>query len=297
MKSQNRISQLTLELYHRGLTTRKENKLVEKALETDSEVRKRYTALQESEREIRQLVTKELARLNIAERPIIPAPHNKKLVAGFLLAAAILLCAIIPAVLYLKNSNSNKNNAIAEETVHEINIPEETGFTEDVEEKAVSPEQPVRRERGSSAERTRIAESPRREGGPAVEQEFKPESGGAEIAAIPDTGIRMRGESQPDNAAVSEQEPNINIPPGISFIFDNMFANRNLTFVIIPARITSIGKNAFSGNPLVSVTIGANVSMDDNAIPGNFASVYNAGGKTAGTYTRPDTDSEAWKKR
>jgi hypothetical protein len=55
-----RISRLTLELYHCGLATRKERKMVEKALFSDVSIRERYKALKESEREIKQLVSKEL---------------------------------------------------------------------------------------------------------------------------------------------------------------------------------------------------------------------------------------------
>jgi hypothetical protein len=103
MKTQNRISQLTLELYHRGLTTRKETKLIEKALLADVSVRERYEALKESEREINQLVEKE--GFHIPETPIAFVPRKKKLAVGFVLAA-ILLCVLVPAFLYVK-SNTN----------------------------------------------------------------------------------------------------------------------------------------------------------------------------------------------
>ena len=295
MKNRNRISQLTLELYHRGLATNNEHRLAKKALVTDGEVRKRYEALQESDRIIRQLVERELNRLNIPERPAVPPSRKKKAVVGFLLAA-IFICALIPVIFYLTNSGSDKDNVLAEETTHETNPPEATGFIEDIPSKEIaSPvEPPARKEPDNAGSRNRIAENPRTE--PALRTE--PESG-VSVATVPapDTGIRLRGGDHDGTPAVPEEPPNINIPPGITFIFDNMFANSGLTFVIIPARITSIGKNAFSGNPLVSVTIGANVSIEDNAIPGNFATVYNASGKTAGTYTRPDAQSEAWEKR
>ena len=293
MKSQNRISQLTLELYYRGLATHKERKLVEKALVTDSEVRKRYDALQESDRIIQQLITQELNRLNIPERPPVTFPQKKKVVVGLLLAAAVLLCALIPAVYVLKSSDSHKDNVIAEEITPEINI-------EDIpnNEIAVPSEPPVKTE---IAEKPRV-ENPRTEPVRLKEPELtiEPENG-VSIATVltPDTGIRLRGGEQPKDQPVTvpEEPPNISIPPGITSIFESMFANRGLTFVIIPSRITSIGKNAFQGNPLVSVTIGANVSIEDTAIPGNFADFYNAGGKAAGTYTRPDVNSEAWVKK
>jgi len=305
MKSQNRISQLTLELYYRGLATNKERKLVEKALITDSEVRKRYDALQEADRTIRRLVTQELNRLHIPEMPAVPLPREKKIVVGLLVAAAVLVCALIPTILYLTNSGSNKDNAIAEETDFIEDIPDKEIAAEEEPPIIAEPsEPPAVRERGNPNNRTEIAEPPRSETARPTEPELQIEpKNGVSIATVPepDTGIRLRGEGQakdqPGTPAVPEESPNISIPPGITFIFDNMFANKNLTFVIIPSRITSIGKNAFQGNPLVSVTIGANVSIEDNAIPGNFAAVYNANGKAAGTYTRPDVNSEVWQKK
>jgi hypothetical protein len=301
MKTQNRVSQLTLELYHRGLATRKERKQVEKALLADHSVRERYEALKEAEREVNRLVTEEMRRLNIQE-PIIFVPRKRKVVVGFILAAAIFLCVLVPAFLYLRSSSSHKGNAIAETpteetadgtaTIEEPKIAENTP----VVEKTPTPKQPAVKE---SPQKTVIAENPNpKPAKPVTDNEFKPNSGGTEIASvpIPDTGVRTRGGDIP-NSTEPEEPPNINIPPGLSLIFENMFANKGLTFVIIPSRITSIGKNAFSGNPLVSVTIGANVSIEENAIPGNFAVVYNAWGRQAGTYTRPDTNSEEWRKK
>jgi hypothetical protein len=308
MKRKDSISELTLELYYRGLATRKERKLVEKALKTDSAIQSRYNALQESEREIQQILSQEFRRLNIPERTIIPVPRKKKVVVGFIAAAAILLCALIPVFLYLKGSISHKETAIAEspaeETTHEPDTPEETRLTQNtetipapvpIENKAPAPEQPAVKKKGSSNDKPKIAETPRRESKP---ESVDIQSGGTEIAAVPppDTGVHMRGGNN-QNSTVPEEPSNINIPPGITFIFENMFANKQLSTVIIPSRITSIGKNAFAGNPLVSVTIGANVAVDDDAIPSNFAKAYNSYGRVAGTYTRPNTNSEVWVKK
>jgi hypothetical protein len=302
MKGKNRISQLTLELYHRGLTTHKEQRLVENALETDSKVRKRYEALQESDTEFRQLISKELDRLNIPERPPTYVPNNRMVVFGIIAAAAVLLCIAIPTIFYFYRSSSNNDKVITEDTSSESDSTEETGlvYTEEI----TAPSEPSTvRERGSSNTKTEIAEIPRPESVKVTEPFLPLENSGVIIATVPEpeSGIRFRGESQtsdlPSSTAVPEEQPNINVPPGITFIFDNMFANRNLDFVIIPSRITSIGKNAFSGNPLLSVSIGANVSIEDNAIPGNFAGAYNANGKAAGTYTRADVGSEVWGKQ
>jgi len=307
MKNNNRIPQLTLELYYRGLATNKERKLVENGLESDSEVRKRYEALEKSEKTLQQLITQELKDLNIPERP--PAlPPRKKTSAILLIAAAVLLCALVPAILYLKSGGSNTDNPITEETIPEIKPEEGPDFIEEEPNKklATPSEQPTKREQSGSNGRTELAENPSVDPGRATEPELRIEpDSGVSIAEAPgpDTGVQFRGggqtteTGQPGTTAGQPESSNINIPPGITFIFDNMFANRGLSFVIIPARIMSIGKNAFTGNPLLSVTIGANVSMEDNAIPGNFAAIYNSNGKAAGTYTRPDVNSEAWGKK
>jgi hypothetical protein len=275
MKSQNRISPLTLELYHRGLTTRKENKLVEKALETDNEVRKRYEALTESDREIRRLVTKELSRFNIPETRPAPAPRKKRLV--IILAAAMIVCAFIPAIFYLKNSGSNVSEAIIAGTGTESETTEGNLMEDNkkIEEIAITED-----ETGNN---------------PKDKTDKPVKSGGVSIAVAPETdnGIRIRGVNEPQQAEVTD----ITIPPGLTFIFENMFANKQLSAVVIPDRVTSIAKNAFADNPLVSVTIGENVVVDDEAIPGNFAKAYNSYGKAAGTYIRPDTNSGAWEKK
>jgi len=307
MKTQNRVSQLTLELYHRGLATRKERRQVEKALLADNSVRERYEALKKAEREVNQLVAQEMRRLNIQETPIVFVPRKRKVVVSVILAAAILLCVLVPAFLYVRSNSSHKGNAIAEtpteETTDEPDIIEEKPKVVEntpIEDKAPTPEQPIKKERGTSNEKPKIAETPNpKSAKSATEKEFKPDSadfqsGKTEIASVPepDTGVRMRGE----NSTEPEEPPNINIPPGLSLIFENMFANKGLTFVIIPSRITSIGKNAFSGNPLVSVTIGPSVAVDDSAIPGNFAKAYNNYGKAAGKYKRLNSESEEWVK-
>jgi hypothetical protein len=89
MKNPNRIPQLTLELYNRGLATSKERKQVENALRTDIEVQKRYIILQ--------------------EQYTLPAPPRGNTAGVFLFLAAVFVCALVPAILYLKNSGSNRN--------------------------------------------------------------------------------------------------------------------------------------------------------------------------------------------
>jgi hypothetical protein len=313
MKRKKRISQLTLELYYRGLATYKERKQVEKALKTDSDVQSRYKFIQESEREIQQILSQEFLRLNIQETPTVPPPQPKMPLWGIIAMAAILLCALIPTFLYLKNSNSNKDNAIAEGTTKEIDTTEENYIDDDdslegFTPASYDPEEYNPKDNTKSTEKNRPENNKKPETqqqGLASEtnkQNTDLQQGGVSVAEAPqpDTGIHTRGgneEQQSVTTKPSEQESNLNIPPGITFIFENMFANKQLSVIVIPSRITSIGKNAFAGNPLVSVTIGANVNVDGEAIPGNFAKAYNSYGKAAGTYIRPNINSEAWEKK
>jgi len=134
-----------------------------------------------------------------------------------------------------------------------------------------------------------------------------------------ESGVYVRGVTTEQKQTDTAEQNTISIPTGINFIFDSMFANRGLTEITIPERITFIGNNAFannqisnvlipnnvtsigsgafSNNPLVRVTIGANVHIDDDAIPGYFANFYNDNGKTIGTYTRANVTSNEWRKQ
>jgi len=112
------------------------------------------------------------------------------------------------------------------------------------------------------------------------------------------------------------------IPNSVTSIGNSSFyACGNLTEIIIPNRVTSIGQYAFylcvslksvtipdsvtaigsyafyeCGN-LTSVTIGANVNFNYQIIGSGFETAYNNNGKTAGTYTRPNTISIIWTKQ
>jgi len=249
MKRKNHVSQLTLELYYRGLATYFERKKVEKALKTDIVVQKRYKAIIESEQEYRKSFSQEPLSFKPQETPSASSSKRKKIVIGILIAA-VLLCALIPTFLYLKNSNSNKERVLAKSRPTEI---EDTEIDDD---------------------------------------ELMPISYEPIIGTIIQTG-----EQNGDNATPYEQEKDITHFSYDKSISENEYANRQLISVVIPDRIRLIEKNAFVGNPLVSVTIGENVDVDDEAIPGNFAKAYDNYGKAAGTYTRPNINSEVWEKK
>ncbi|MCL1813487.1 MAG: leucine-rich repeat domain-containing protein [Treponema sp.] len=304
MKETYRISQLTLELYYLDAVTVKERKLVETALASDKELRTRYEALQKSDQELRPLFAAELQRLfsldsasnsvNLRDA-VVPVSgadrfsHNRKTILG-LAAAAILLLVLVPFLFYFRGHRSSKGNELD-------HVPEATIYNVEEEEEQAITEPAIIIVDGGSSSGGEI--NPEIDTGsfPDTTEEtglgMDANDGGVVIAGIPeqDTGTHYRG------GTPVEQQSNINIPEGLTFIFDGMFAGKQLGYVIIPNRITSIGKNAFADNPLISVTIGTNVRIEDNAIPGNFAGAYNRYGKAAGTYTRSNVSSNEWVKQ
>jgi len=108
----------------------------------------------------------------------------------------------------------------------------------------------------------------------------------------------------------------ITIPNGVKSIGKEAFYNNQLTSVTIPDSVTSIGERAFQDNPLTSITVSGNISwledksnldqetrdyfvsiglMPDTSVFGSsFIYAYNANGRQAGTYTRPDANSKTW---
>jgi hypothetical protein len=110
----------------------------------------------------------------------------------------------------------------------------------------------------------------------------------------------------------------VTIPNGVTSIGKEAFYNNQLTSVTIPDSVASIGEFAFQRNQLTSITVAGNVSwlesnvdneytevsdylasmgivvIDSSAFGSGFADAYNANGRQAGTYTRPDTKSTAW---
>jgi len=117
----------------------------------------------------------------------------------------------------------------------------------------------------------------------------------------------------------------VTISNGITTIEERAFADNHwtsndshqgLSRIIIPNSVTSIGKEAFASHWVTSrydsssgksytynhwlvteVTIGANVSLGENAIGNGFETSYANGGKKAGVYNTKWTDSGRWSYR
>jgi len=94
-----------------------------------------------------------------------------------------------------------------------------------------------------------------------------------------------------EDAFRNNQLTRVTIPNGVTSIGKMAFYGNQLTSVIIPNSVTFIGYNAFtSGNKITSITIGANVILEDLGkgtvvFEGRFDEFYNSNGKRAGTYT------------
>jgi hypothetical protein len=84
---------------------------------------------------------------------------------------------------------------------------------------------------------------------------------------------------------------NVYIGRSVTTIGAYAFFSTELTGVNIPNSVTTIGAYAFAENfSLTSVTIGANVSIGENAFPSAFIELYNNNGKRAGKYEYNNKD-------
>jgi hypothetical protein len=88
----------------------------------------------------------------------------------------------------------------------------------------------------------------------------------------------------------------------VTHIGRSVFRNKQTTSVTFPDSVTTIYDQAFDNCTLIRITIGANVIFSDTTFSeGNdnigFSIVYRSEGRAAGTYTRPDANSQTWTKQ
>jgi TolB-like protein len=94
-----------------------------------------------------------------------------------------------------------------------------------------------------------------------------------------------------DKAFENDKLTSVTISNGVTFIGANAFSGNQLTSVKIPNSVISIREGAFSLNQnLKEITIGANVSVDNNTFVKNFAIDYNKQGRMAGKYISTSYD-------
>jgi hypothetical protein len=88
----------------------------------------------------------------------------------------------------------------------------------------------------------------------------------------------------------------VTIPNSVTAIWNGAFAHNQLISVTIPDSVTRLGADVFTWNNLISITIGSNVtfSVPSSFGPIRFDDAYYNGGRLAGTYTRPHTNSGTW---
>jgi hypothetical protein len=87
------------------------------------------------------------------------------------------------------------------------------------------------------------------------------------------------------------------IPDGVNIIGSSAFAYNKLNKIVIPGSVKRIEFLAFYNNPLISITIGANVTINNSSFSNGFENVYNLeNNKAAGTYTRTNISSNVWSK-
>jgi len=85
----------------------------------------------------------------------------------------------------------------------------------------------------------------------------------------------------------------------LTYILESAFNKNRLTSITLPESVVQVSHQAFTNNQLTNITIGANVIWTYISPPfdDGFREVYYAGGRLAGTYTRPDPSSTVWTKQ
>jgi hypothetical protein len=100
-----------------------------------------------------------------------------------------------------------------------------------------------------------------------------------------------------NGAFANNKLTSITISGKVTYIGNSAFAYNKLSEINIPAGVKNIDIRAFYDNPLTSIKIGEDVVLGSYSFGNGFESAYNIDyNRAAGTYTRPDTNSNEWSK-
>ena len=99
-------------------------------------------------------------------------------------------------------------------------------------------------------------------------------------AVIPNSVIFIGDQSFSNNRLVS-----VTIPNNMVVVGDRAFMNNLIDYVTILNSMATVGSQAFRGNGVTTITIGANVQIDNTAFGQNFHVFYNNNRQRAGVYT------------
>jgi len=313
---ENFISQLMLERYNLGGVTEEERSLIEQRLQTDSELQKRLEDIRKSDKEIRiNYPLEKLPKMNSQNDIALPGfgsagskkknftrkwPSGKNLLQkrfllfGLCSASAVLLFIAIFLVVNRQSAVDESKPEVAKE-----NEIKQKDYEQDTNPENVTPPAIVNDSDRNVLPQVKTSDDD------LYPDNFPDSTGGTIIADLPEpsgTGIYTRGIGNDDSSIrISGDDPltenrqlEVIVLPGTTRIKSGEYSNRRISKVVIPGTVTLIEDDAFSQNPLVKVTIGANVVLQINSLPGNFLEAYTASGKAAGIYTRTDERSRNW---
>ncbi|MGF7186468.1 Leucine-rich repeat (LRR) protein [Desulfitispora alkaliphila] len=101
------------------------------------------------------------------------------------------------------------------------------------------------------------------------------------------------------NVFIDNKISSIYIPNGVTTIDEGALAYNELTTIELPKSLTQINTGALQGNQLRRITIGSNVTIEDNLLGGrngnDFREIYETKSREAGTYIR--LQSGIWEKQ
>jgi len=296
------ISDFTLDLYSLDALSPSKRKILEKVFASDNELFLRYKAREKSKQEL-------FVRYNAKNQEDINLPQNnnktnlikpRKYFRYYIAVAAVILVTFtfIFSFSYFKNKSIGSNNDFfitQEDETSKDFLPDKFSSitegnniaTDNVEKVTVLPDT-----NQTSTTKNDQNKNPEKIALNGLTNEIIPSSLYDEIK---DTSYDPWQYHNPWQI-INNQRCFV-IPNDVEYIYDNQFYDNEIENVFIPSSVRVIKEKAFENNPLLSITIGENVTVSSNAFPYDFASVYIRYNKTNGTYIRSNISSNDWVKQ